>query len=177
VGEEGWFQGEWEQFGGVYSSAAVHFGLKRLFVGFGRQMPSGGRMSNDARVTPFMRAVDWDTLEDAWPTHIVNGIPMYVTSYAPGYTNQGLYKNQGETAVGAPAIVNDVVFISTCTYLLPSHRKPALFAFNANTGELLWSAPSLPLLDTRVLDVLGPAIVGNQVVLGFGNTLYNYHFL
>src|SRR5205823_5409613 len=48
---------------GVFQTAAVHGSLGRIFVGLG-----GHGRHIDFQTTPFMRALDWDTLEDAWVT-------------------------------------------------------------------------------------------------------------
>jgi hypothetical protein len=53
--------------------------------------------------------------------------------------------------------VNNVVFIGT--------TKPALHAFSVDTGLPLWSADAL-VVPPRPGYVLGPAIVGNSVVIG-----------
>ena len=66
-----------------------------------------------------------------------------------------------EVGLSSPAVVNDVVFIST--------TKPGLYAFDAATGLCLWSAGGL-----AAGYPMGPAIYGNYVVVGSGNTLNIY---
>jgi outer membrane protein assembly factor BamB len=61
--------------------------------------------------------------------------------------------------------VNDVVFVST--------SKPAMYAFDAATGNALWTAPGLPAPGGYIW-ILGPAIYGNRVVIGGGSTVYIY---
>jgi len=63
-----------------------------------------------------------------------------------------------EAGLSSPAVVNDVVFITT--------SKPGLYALDAATGLCLWSASGL----TGDF-VLGPAIYGDFVVVGAGNML------
>src|SRR5687768_18363155 len=76
---------------------------------------------------PFIRALDWTTLDDAWP--LDDGDPKrYVAAANP---NNPLYKMAGESGISVPAVVNDVVFMST--------TRVALYAFNAADGTLLWS--------------------------------------
>jgi len=64
--------------------------------------------------------------------------------------------------LSSPAIVNDVVFVST--------NKSALYALHVDDGHCLWSAPGLPAGEFA----LGPAVYGNYVVLGAGNAVYIY---
>jgi hypothetical protein len=70
-----------------------------------------------------------------------------------------------EAGLSSPAVVNDVVFVST--------HKTALYALDINTGLCLWSAPGLPPGGWPVYS-LGPTIYGNYVVVGAGNIVYIY---
>lgn len=140
---------------GVFGTAAIHYGLGRLYIGLGGY---GG--SIDSSSTPFMRALDWNTLADTW--HIVKGgdnVWRYDVPKPPMYTTPS------EAGLSSPAVVNDVVFVST--------TKPALYALCAVTGLCLWPAPGLggPVSDTNIL---GPAIYGNYVVIGSGSKLMIY---
>jgi outer membrane protein assembly factor BamB len=136
---------------GVFGTAALHHGLGRLFVGIG-----GYDGAIDSPTTPFMRALDWRTLEDAWITTTgADGVARYIVPSPPMYTTPQ------EVGLSSPAVVNDVVLVST--------TKPGLYAFDAATGLCLWSAgglaPGYPM---------GPAIYGGYVVIGSGNALNIY---
>jgi outer membrane protein assembly factor BamB len=101
-----------------------------------------------------MRALDWDTLEDAWPTRVgADNVSRYTTASPPLYSSS-------EVGLSSPAVVNDVVFMST--------NKTALYAFDAATGLCLWTASDLP----TGRFALGPAIYSNYVVMGAGRNLY-----
>lgn len=135
---------------GVMATPAASTG--RIFVGLGGYSGIG-----DGSITPFLRALDWDDLTDAWPTAVGgDDIIRYTTTTPPMYLTD-------EAGLAAPAVVNDVVFMST--------GKTALYALDANTGTCLWSASSSSLGGNYAL---GPAIYGDYVVLGTGNTVYIY---
>jgi outer membrane protein assembly factor BamB len=141
---------------GVFGTAAVHNGLGRLFVGIGGYGVSGLNGAIDNSTTPFMRALDWNSLVDAWTTAVgVDGVTRYTVPNPP------IYSSPGEAGLSSPAVVNDVVFVST--------TKPGLYAFDAATGLCLWSAAGLASGYT-----LGPAIYGNFVVIGTRHTLNIY---
>ena len=146
-----------ENHSGVYGCAALDAANGNLYVGLG-----GWGASIDTPTTPFVRAVDWHTLHDKWPTAVgVDGVRRYTTGDPP------LYTNQGECGLGSPAIVHDLVFVPT--------NLPALYAFDTATGAKLWTAPGLPgggPGDSTV--VIGPAIAGDYVVIGCQSTLYIY---
>jgi outer membrane protein assembly factor BamB len=129
---------------GVFGTAAVHFGTGRIFCGL-------GATAIDFQTTPFMRAMDWNNLNDAWTT-TGNNPPKYVTPVPPMYTAY-------ELGLSSPAIVNDVVFFST--------TKPALYAFDVHTGVCVWNAPRIG--PSGFSWALGPAIYGNYVIVGTGN--------
>jgi outer membrane protein assembly factor BamB len=139
---------------GVFGTAAVHDGLGRLFVGVGGYIGIG-----DVTTTPFMRALHWHNLHDAWTmaTHTINGHPVakYTVPVPPMYQTS-------EAGCGSPAVVNDVVFVAT--------NLSALYALDANTGLSLWSAPGLPSGQF----ILGPAIYGSHVVVGAAGTVFIY---
>jgi len=139
---------------GVFGTAAVHYGLHRLFVGVGGYAGIG-----DVATTPFMRAFNWNNLHDAWTmaNQTINGHPVakYTVPVPPMYQTN-------EAGCSSPAVVNDLVFVST--------NLSALYALDANTGLPLWSAPGLP----GGQFILGPAIYGNYVVVGAGGTVFIY---
>lgn len=147
--------GPGENYYGVLGTAAVHYVLRRLFVGIGGY---GGAI--DSGSTPFMRALDWNTLDDAWTTAIGgDGVTRYTVPRPPMYTTPD------EAGLSSPAVVNDVVFVST--------SKPGLYALDAATGLCLWAAPGLPPPSGPTY-VLGPAVYGNYVVIGASNNVYIY---
>jgi outer membrane protein assembly factor BamB len=143
---------------GILGTAAVHAGLGRLFVGLG-----GYAGIDDYRVTPFVRALDWNTLADAWPTANVavgaNTVSRYSAAQPP------LYTTPGEAGLSSPAVVNDVVFVST--------SKTALYALSANNGLCLWQAPGMPAGGWPNF-CLGPAVYGDWVVVGASNHVLIY---
>jgi outer membrane protein assembly factor BamB len=142
---------------GIFGTAAVHTGLKRIFVALGGW---GGAI--DHTTTPFVRALNWSDLSDAWPTKVntvgANKVSMYNVGPTP------LYATPNEIGLSSPGVVNDVVFVSTWL--------PALYAFDAQTGLHLWTAPGLP--SGPSIYILGPAIYGNYVVIGYGANLYRF---
>lgn len=146
---------------GVFGTPAVHFGRQRLFVGLGGyngMALDAGAGGIDATRTPFVRAVDWNTLLDAWPTAVgADGISRYTIARPPLYLSR-------EVGLSSPAVVNDVVFVST--------DKAAMYALDVDTGLCLWSAPGLPSTGSKF--ALGPAIYGNYVVVGAGSNVYVY---
>ena len=74
-----------ENYSGIFATATVHYGFQRLFVGLGGYR---GTDSIDYLTTPFMRALNWNDLSDAWPTS-GNNPPKYTTPKPPMYTNAG----------------------------------------------------------------------------------------
>ncbi len=143
-----------ENFHGTYSTAAVHAGLKRLFIGVGGNNYHYVAAGIDYQTTPFMRAFDWDTLEDAW--ELDSGDPKrYVKPSPPMYTTVG------EGGLSSPVVVNDVVLIST--------TKVSLYAFDARDGTPLWS-DDLGMQTSGMNGgygyCLGPAVYGDYVVAG-----------
>jgi outer membrane protein assembly factor BamB len=145
---------------GIFGTPAVHSGSGRIFIGLGgyNGMAPNAGAGIDATRSPFIRAVSWTDLGDAWPTALgPDGITRYTVAKPPVYTTT-------EVGLSSPAVVNDVVFVST--------DKAALYALDVSTGQCLWSAPGLP--STGMKFALGPAIYGNYVVLGVGTNVYVY---
>jgi outer membrane protein assembly factor BamB len=143
-----------ENHSGTYSCAAIDYLRGTLFCGLG-----GWGDSLDSSTTPFLRAMRWDNLADAWPTAV--GADQVRRYQIPG---SPLYANPGERALSSPAVVNDVVFVAT--------NKPALYALDTATGALLWQAPDLT---SGYAEILGPAIAGDYVVIGYQSSLRIYH--
>ena len=143
-----------ENYSGTYSTPSLHPGLGRLFMGVGGNNYHNVAAGIDFTTTPFLRALDWNTLADAWPMDD-NDPRRYLQARPPMYTTPG------ESGLSSPAVVNDVVFCST--------SKVAVYAFEAKTGEVLWQ-------DQLGLETgganggygycLGPAIAGKYVVAG-----------
>lgn len=147
-----------ENHSGTYSTAAVHTGQGRLFVGLGGWQDAT-HPSIDTPSTPFLRVLDWATLHDAWPTAVgADGMRRYAIPSQP------MYANPDEVGLSAAAMVNDVVFVTT--------NLPALYAFDVAKGALLWQANDLgtPPRGSRAFDIpnMGPALYGNYVVIGTG---------
>jgi outer membrane protein assembly factor BamB len=144
-----------ENFYGTFSCPAAHAGLQRIFVGLGGFAFGVGTPGIDSVSTPFLRALNWTDLTDAWTT--VEGpdrVHRYVTPRPP------MYSTPGEAGFSSPVVVNDLVFVST--------TRPALYCFDADTGLAVWSAPGFgpPIPNSYTL---GPAIYGDFLVVGSPN--------
>ena len=111
-----------ENFHGTYSTAALCSAQKKLFIGLGGNNYHWIAPGIDSDNTPFMRAMDWETLDDAWP---MAGDPLKYTTAAAA-----MYKTNGESGISVPAVVNDVVFMAT--------TGVAIYAFSVEDGTLLW---------------------------------------
>jgi outer membrane protein assembly factor BamB len=148
-----------ENFQGTYSTAALCSSQQKLFIGIGGNNYHYISSGIDTPNVPFIRALDWTTLDDAWP--LDDGDPKrYKCAADP---NNPLYKNAGESGISVPAVVNDVVFMSTTLV--------ALYAFSATDGTLLWSdaenfGPQTGGMSGGYGYCMGPAIAGNYVVAG-----------
>ncbi len=144
-----------ENFHGTYSTAAICTPLQALFIGLGGNNYHFIASGIDSPSTPFMKAMKWDTLEDAWP--MAGDPPKYTKAAA------AMYQNAGESGISVPAVVNDVVFMAT--------TQVALYAFNAADGTLLWNDMVNFGQQTGGFMggygyCMGPAIWGNYVVAG-----------
>jgi outer membrane protein assembly factor BamB len=151
------YQGE--NFHGTYSTAALCSSQQRLFIGVGGNNYHYICPGIDSDSTPFLRALNWNGLTDAWP--LDDGDPKrYAAAADP---KNPLYKMAGESGISVPAVVNDVVFMST--------TRVALYAFNAADGSILWSDTTNFGAQTGGMSggygyCMGPAIAGNYVVAG-----------
>lgn len=143
-----------ENWTGTYSTAAVHPGLRRLFIGVGGKNYGMASPGIDTDTTPFLRAMDWGTLADAWPMD--NGTPpRYVNGRPPFYTNGT------ESGLSLPAVVNDVVLMGTTNI--------SVYAFSANDGTLLWQdqlGEETGGFNGGYGYCMGPAVWKNYVVAG-----------
>lgn len=144
-----------ENYHGTYSTAALCTPQQKLFIGVGGNNYHWIASGIDSQSTPFMRAMNWETLADAWP---MAGDPMKYTK-----ASAAMYQNAGESGISVPAVVNDVVFMAT-TFV-------ALYAFSATDGTLLWN--DMTNFGTQTGGFmggygycLGPAIWGNYIVAG-----------
>jgi glucose dehydrogenase len=145
---------------GIFGTPALHSALGRVFVGLGgyNGMALDAGAGIDPTRVPFMRALNANDLHDAWPTAVgADNVSRYTTTKPPMYTSL-------EVALSSPAVVNDVVFVST--------DKAGLYALDVATGVCLWAATGLPPGPQAF--VLGPAIYGNYVVIGAANTVRIY---
>jgi outer membrane protein assembly factor BamB len=112
-----------ENFSGIFSTPALHAESGSIYVGLGGPNYHDVHSGIDNSTTPFMRALDWETLDDRWD--LDDGDPAkYVRSQPP------MYQTPGESGLGSPTLVGDVVIMST--------TKVALYAFDVSTGDLLW---------------------------------------
>jgi outer membrane protein assembly factor BamB len=144
-----------ENFYGIFSTAAVSYAQKRLFVGVGGFAFGIGTPGIDTATTAFMRALDWENLTDHWPMQTgQDQVSRYIVSRPPMYTTPG------EAGFSSPVLVNDLVFLST--------SRPGLHAFATENGLAVWSAsgfgPPMPNSFT-----LGPVVFGDFVIVGTAN--------
>jgi hypothetical protein len=156
--------GSGENMYGVMATPAIDYSLHRIFVGIGgyNGMALDAGAGIDQTRTPFLRALDWTNLHDAWPTVVgPDNVSRYTTTKPPMYTSR-------EVGLSSPAVVEDVVLVSTCA--LGTSSGPGLYALSANDGHCLWSAGGLPTGPFA----LGPSVYGNFVVVGAGNRVYIY---
>lgn len=143
-----------ENYSGIYSTAAIHPGSRKIFVGIGGNNYHSVAAGIDTENTPFMRALDYDTLKDAWPVDSGNP-PRYTKARPP------LYTNVTESGLSSPAVVNDVVFMAT-TYV-------SLYAFAVGDGTLLFEdrlGEQTGGFNGGYGYCMGPAVCGNYVVAG-----------
>ncbi len=145
-----------ENYHGTYSTAAICSSQQKLFIGLGGNNYHWICAGIDSQSTPFMRAMNWETLDDAWPMDDSNPRKYSKASAA-------MYQNAGESGISVPAVVNDVVFMAT--------TQIALYAFSATDGTLLWNDMTNFGSETEGFMggygyCMGPAIWGNYVVAG-----------
>jgi outer membrane protein assembly factor BamB len=143
-----------ENYSGTYSTPAVHPDLGRLYIGIGGNNYHNVQAGIDYATTPFLRALEWDTLKDAWAMD-ESDPRLYIEAQPP------MYRTPGESGLSSPAIVNDLVFFST--------SKVALYAFDAITGKMLWQdqlGEQTGGMNGGYGYCLGPAIAGDYVVAG-----------
>lgn len=162
-----------ENYSGVFNTAALYPGSDdnpqtislRLFIGIGGPNYHNASPGIDFNSTPFMRAVDLtaDKLQDAWP--LDNSDPQrYVNASAmdPNInTNVGMYTTAGESGLGSPTVVNDLVFCAT--------SKVSIYAFDVRDGTLLWwdnLGSQTDGYNGGYGYCIGPAVWKNYVVAG-----------
>jgi outer membrane protein assembly factor BamB len=143
-----------ENYSGIYSTAAVHPPSRKIFVGIGGNNYHSVAAGIDTPNTPFMRALDYDTLADAWPVD-TGDPPRYTKATPPMFTNFS------ESGLSSPAVVNDVVFMAT-TYV-------SLYAFSVADGTTLFEdrlGEQTGGFNGGYGYCMGPAVCGNYVVAG-----------
>jgi len=143
-----------ENYSGTYSTAAVNENYGMLYIGVGGNNYHPVKAGIDSSTTPFLRALRWVTLDDAWPMD--EGNPRRYENAQPP-----MYRTPGESGLSSPAVVNDVVFCST--------TKIAVYAFNAFDGRMLWKdelGEQTGGLTGGYGYCLGPAVSGDFVVAG-----------
>jgi glucose dehydrogenase len=143
-----------ENYSGIYSTAAVHPPSRKIFVGIGGNNYHSVAAGIDTPTTPFMRALDYDTLADVWP--VDNGNPPRYTKATPP-----MFTNFSESGLSSPAVVNDVVFMAT-TYV-------SLYAFSVTDGTVLFEdrlGEQTGGFNGGYGYCMGPAVCGNYVVAG-----------
>jgi outer membrane protein assembly factor BamB len=150
---------------GIFSVAGIDTNGGRLFVGMGTAD------GFDPTTTPFVRALDWNTLEDAWPTKIVtltSGANSGDTIVEYDTVNSPFYTAENAAAVSSPAVSQGVVLVTTVW--------PAIYAFDAVSGECLWKdTGTIKRTSPDIADYpLGPAILGSFVVVASGDSLYRW---
>jgi outer membrane protein assembly factor BamB len=149
-----------ENYMGTYSTAAVCHRQGKLFIGLGGNNYHYLSPGIDAATTPFIRALDWSSLADAWPLDDGDPPRYAVASAQPA---NPLYKMGGESGLSVPAVANDVVFMAT--------TRVGLYAFAAHDGELLWAdtkgfGPQTGGSSGGYGYCMGPAVAGGYVVAG-----------
>ncbi|HST59758.1 MAG TPA: PQQ-binding-like beta-propeller repeat protein [Longimicrobium sp.] len=160
-----------ENYSGPFGAPAVDTDRGLIYVGLGGPNYHNASPGIDYQSTPFMRAVKWDTLEDAWPmekaTFNLPTGPVTVERYTnaavatqenPGFA---MYQNPGEACIGSPAIANDVVFVGT--------HSVSVYAFRAADGTLLWSdtlGSQTDGINGGYGYCMGPAVWQDYVVAG-----------
>jgi len=149
-----------ENYSGTYSTAAVCSEQNKLFIGLGGNNYHYLSPGIDALTTPFIRALDWSSLADAW--QLDDGDPQRYAIAAQQESNP-LYKMGGESGISVPAVAHDVVFMAT--------TRVALYAFSALDCSLLWAdtenfGPQTGGSSGGYGYCMGPAIAGSYVVAG-----------
>jgi len=143
-----------ENYSGTYSTPAIHYALGRIFIGIGGNNYHNVQAGIDYATTPFLRAMNWETLDDAWAMD--NSDPrLYIEPQPP------MYGTPGESGLSSPAVVNDVVFCST--------SKVAVYAFDAFSGKMLWEdrlGVQTGGMNGGYGYCMGPAASGDYVVAG-----------
>jgi outer membrane protein assembly factor BamB len=132
----------------------VHPKLGRFFIGVGGNNYHTVAAGIDFTTTPFLRALDCNTLADAWPMD--DHDPRRYSNARPP-----MYTAPGESGLSSPAVVNDVVFCSTSLV--------AVYAFDAGSGKMLWQdrlGEQTGGMNGGYGYCLGPAVSGNYVVAG-----------
>ena len=144
-----------ENFHGTYSTAAVHPGLGRLYIQVSGNNYHSIAAGIDYETTPFLRAMDWDTLNDAW--ELDNGNPQKYVRLRP----RRCIRRPVKASMPSPAVVNDVVFIATTkvSYARSMRRTGRRY------GTTTWGCRQVGFSGGYGY-CLGPAAAGNYIVAG-----------
>lgn len=157
-----------ENYTGIYSSAAIDPVSQTIVVGLGGKNYAPWAPGIDSATMPFMRALKYADLSDAWPLDD-NDPPRYknamtgtMQSVANGPSQiLAMYQNEGESGLSTPAVVNDLVFMAT--------TNVSIYAFKVSDGTVLWT-DKLGEITTGFSGgygyCMGPAICGDYVVAG-----------
>ena len=151
-----------ENYSGTFGTGAFYPGpaqdtypsSQRLFIGIGGPNYHSASPGIDYETTPFMRAIDPNSLADAWPLDD-NDPQRYLNARPP------MYANAGECGLSSPAVVNDVVFCTT--------SKVSIYAFRVDDGTFLWGddlGEQTGGYNGGYGYCMGPAVWGNYVVAG-----------
>ncbi|HYE27177.1 MAG TPA: hypothetical protein VEA61_02935 [Allosphingosinicella sp.] len=163
-----------ENYSGIYSTATIDPVSQTIFVGLGGKNYQTWGAGIDTATTPFMRAMKYADLSDAWPVDD-NDPPRYknamtgtMQSVANGPSQiLAMYQNEAESGLSTPAVVNDLVFMAT--------TNVSIYAFRVSDGTPLWTDKLGEI--TQGMSggygyCMGPAICGDVVVAGalvYGN--------
>jgi hypothetical protein len=143
-----------ENYFGTYSTAAVDPTTGKLFIGIGGNNSHPEAPGIDTPTTPFLRCMDWQSLDDAWP--LDDGDPQRYAKCKPP-----MYTTGGESGLAVPAVVNDVVVMSTSAI--------SVYVFAVADGTPLFSdqlGAQTSGLSGGYGYCLGPAVWGNYIVAG-----------
>lgn len=149
-----------ENYSGTYSTPAVDPASGLMFIGVGGNNYHNIAAGIDSATTPFMRAMHWDTLADAWAMD-EGDPPRYVNAGPPDGPMYNTDLAGAESGLMAPAVVNDVVFCST--------SKISVYAFASKTGQMLWEdqlGSQTGGMNGGYGYCMGPAVSGSYVVAG-----------
>lgn len=152
-----------ENYSGIYSTGAYDPITNKIFVGMGGNNYHTVAPGIDTDTTAFMYALNRD-LTDAWPVD-GNDPPRYAKAMSgtmpDGTPIAAMYSNYNESGISVPAIVNDLVFMTT--------TNVSIYAFQVGDGTVLWTdrlGAETTGMNGGYGYCMGPAIYGDFVVAG-----------